>query len=101
MDRERSRRTHLKRQVEKILDESSEEEHSVIVQMLEPIGELQRVYQASAEALSRRQLTLSPRELVPAHAEVIREKDALSRSHRRKLHATANFHVVAGDACPC
>ena len=90
MDRERSRRTHLKRQVEKILDESSEEEHSVIVQMLEPIGELQRVYQASAEALSRRQLTLSPRELVPAHAEVIREKDALSRSHRRKLHATAN-----------
>ena len=85
-----SRSTYLHRQIERILDESSDEEPSVIVQMEEPAGQLQRVFRASAEALTRRQLTLSPRELVPANADVMFETSALSRSHRRQLYAASN-----------
>ena len=87
--RKRSRERLLQRQVESILDESesSDDEYSIIVQMEEPSGELQRVFRASAEALSRRQLTLSPRELLPANADLIRNTSKPSKSHQEKLRA--------------
>lgn len=83
-------KSFVQRQVEKILDEDPGRVHRIIVQMEEPNEELQRVFDASTEALRRRQLTLSPRELIPAPAEVIREEGALSRSDRRKLYAASH-----------
>lgn len=89
LPREKRRERLLQRQVEKILDESdsANTEHSIIVQMEEPSGELQRVFRASAEALSRRRLTLSPRELVPANADLILETSELSEARLEKLRA--------------
>ena len=89
-------------QVDRILDESSAHVHSVIVQMDEPIAELQRFFDATTEALRRRQLTLSPRDLVPVSADVIRDEGTLSRSKRNKLrtasYATSSQIVLADVA---
>lgn len=85
-----SKSLRLERQVERILDESSDKEHSVIVQMEEPLEQPQRVFQASAEAISRRQLTLSPRELVPERADVVQQHHAPSPSHLRRLRAASS-----------
>lgn len=87
-------------QVERILDESSAHVHSVIVQMEEPIEELRRVFEASTEALRRRQLTLSPRELGPVSADIIRDEGRLSRSKLEKLRSAsyaASSHVVLAN----
>ena len=75
----------LQTQVERILDEDTGRVHSVIVQMEEPNEQLQLILQASTEALRRRHLTMSARELLPPKSELIREKLELSEHDRRKL----------------
>ena len=90
----------LQRQVDRILDENPGQEHSVIVQMDEPNEEFQRLLEISSEALARRQMLMSPRELVPANADVIREERNLSDSDMKKLQETigsiASLVVLAG-----
>lgn len=80
---------HIQEQVERILDEESGRVHSVIVQMESPNEELRALLEAGAEALQRRHLTTSARELIPPKADVIlKQEDALTSGDRRQLKAT-------------
>ncbi|HKM53368.1 MAG TPA: S8 family serine peptidase [Isosphaeraceae bacterium] len=55
----------VKRQVERILDETTEDKVDVIVQMESDRPELKKLGQAAGVALSRRRMSLTPRELLP------------------------------------
>ena len=57
-------REPIQTQTQRILDEHGEQSLNVIVQM-EPQRRRRRLSQAAGKALSRRQLTLTPRELLP------------------------------------
>ncbi len=70
-------KSSLKAQVSRILAESPGRVHNVIVQMGEPGVELQPILDASTEALHRRHLSMSPRELVPPSAHLVRDKREL------------------------
>ena len=79
----------LQSQIERILDENPGQVHNVIVQMEERTNELQKILETSSEALGRRQMLLSARELIPANAQAISEEGQLSNSDRRKLREAA------------
>jgi subtilisin family serine protease len=55
----------VKQQVEKILDETRESQVDVIVQMESDRPQLKKLGQAAGVALSRRRMSLTPRELLP------------------------------------
>lgn len=77
----------LKDQIEKILDsEPNKRLYSVIVQMQPPAKERRSLLQASTEAMRRRYLTISPRELAPPKAELLRS--TISRRDRQQLRAS-------------
>lgn len=76
---------HVRRQVERILDQDASTVHSVIVQMEEATDQLEPLLGASAEAVRRRHLTISARDLAPPEAELIREQRDLTSSERRRL----------------
>jgi hypothetical protein len=56
---------HLQRQVERILDEATESQVEVIIQVESDRGISRRLAQAAGEALSRQRLSLTPRDLLP------------------------------------
>jgi hypothetical protein len=56
---------HLERQVERILDETTESQVEVIIQVESDRGTSSRLAQAAGEALSRQRLSLTPRDLLP------------------------------------
>ena len=56
----------LKAQVQKIIDESSEKQLSVIVQMRTDDGATRRLIETAAEVHRRRTVTVSARELLPS-----------------------------------
>jgi len=58
-------KTPVERQVERILDEHSDDEVEVIVQMSGGRGGLTRLERTAMETLGRRRLSLSPREILP------------------------------------
>ena len=77
----------LRDQVEYILDtDPNKRFYSVIVQMEPPLDERRSILQASTEAMRRRYLTVSPRELAPPKAELLRS--TVSPRHRRLLRAS-------------
>ena len=77
----------LKAQVENILDtEPNKRLYSVIVQMRPPALERRSILQASTEAMRRRYLTISPRELAPPRAELL--STTITRRHRQQLQAS-------------
>lgn len=78
---------HLQEQVERILDEESRRVHSVIVQMETPNAELDAIVEAGVEALQRRHLTTSPRELMPPRADVILKDKKFTSGDRSQLRA--------------
>lgn len=78
---------HVREQVDRILDEEQGRIHSVIVQMEDQEEELRPIIEASTEALRRRLLTTSARELLPPTADIIRKETKLTSSDRRKLYA--------------
>jgi len=78
----------VREQVERILDEEAGRFHSVIVQMESPNEALQAMLDASIEAMQRRHLTTSARELLPPKADVILKDTDFTRTERRQLRAT-------------
>jgi hypothetical protein len=56
---------HLERQVERILDETTESQVEVIIQVESDRGTSSRLARAAGEALSRQRLSLTPRDLLP------------------------------------
>ncbi|MBD1913140.1 S8 family serine peptidase [Leptolyngbya sp. FACHB-8] len=78
----------IREQVERILDEESGRVHSVIVQMESPDEELRAMLDASIEAMQRRHLTTSPRELLPPKADVILKDADFTATERRHLRAS-------------
>lgn len=77
----------IKEQVDKILDtEPNKRSYNVIVQMEPPASERRSLLQASTEAMRRRYLTISPRELAPPRAELL--QSATSRRQRELLRAS-------------
>jgi len=77
----------VREQVERILDEETGRVHSVIVQMESPNEEWQAMLDASIEALQRRHLTTSARELLPPKADLILKDTSLTPTERRHLRA--------------
>ena len=77
----------LREQVEQILDtESDKRFHDVIIQMKPPEDEHRAILEASAAALRRRYLTISPRDLAPPKAELLLSSEAsISTSAKRRL----------------
>jgi len=93
-------RKYVREQVDRILDEELGRVYSVIVQMGDPEEELRSLLEASTEALHRRHLTTSARELVPPKAELIRKNVAFTPTERRKLrdaHETMTSEVALAE----
>ncbi len=63
--------TRVERQVERILEMSGEERHSVIVRVASPDDKKDVLIDAAASAIQRRNLTLTARDLLPASREVL------------------------------
>ena len=80
----------LKEQLERILDmEPDRQVHDVIIQMIPPREERQSILAASTAAMQRRYLTISPRELAPPEAKVLRSTHGrISDRHRSLLQAS-------------
>ena len=81
---------HLNDQVERILDtQPNRNDHNVIVQMEPSTDQRRSILQASTEALRRRYLTISPRELAPPRVELLTQE--ISRRHRKMLQASRSM----------
>ena len=78
------------RQLERILDESTEAQVDVIVQMTSDRGRLRRLSEAAGQALSRRRLSLTPRDLLP--------KAYQQRVSREARQVTASTKTLLGRA---
>jgi len=78
----------VRKQVDQILDDNPGRLQSVIVQMEDPENELLSILEASTEALRRRHLTTSARELIPPIADLIRKDTIPTETDRRKLRAS-------------
>jgi subtilisin family serine protease len=83
-------RTTVERQVERILDERSEGEVEVIVQMDSGRGNLDKLEKAAAEGLHRRRFSLSPRELLPLPYQ--------KKANKQTKQETASTSVLLGKA---
>jgi len=76
------------RQIERILDEDKGRVHSVIVQLKDENAENRRIIDIGVEALQRRNLVASARELVPPRADLVRKSENRTRREQEKLRAT-------------
>ena len=82
--------TQLERQVERILDEQRGRQVDVIVQMESDRGRVRQLARAAGAALSRRRLSMTPRDLLPGS---FRKK--VSRQARQE---TASTRTLLGRA---
>lgn len=79
---------HLRDQVEKIIDEATDPTINVIVQMTTPDEELDDILKTASEAMERRRVTVSARDLLPAPA------DELEKAKGKKTTAAAKRHLA-------
>lgn len=75
----------IREQVNRILDENPQEDHDVIVQMDDSEDQLQSIIEAGTEAIQRRHLTMSARDLTPPPASIIKKTDTLSLKDKNLL----------------
>src|SRR5262249_42555606 len=80
----------IRQQVSRILDETRSHEIAVIVQMESDRPDLRKLTRAAGEALSRRRLSLTARDLLPA------EFEKMVRGSERQ--ETASTHSLLGEA---
>ena len=88
----------MQRQLEHILDEAPGDQVEVIVQMESEPGQASRLARAAGEALSRRRLSLTPRDLLPSayRKPATRRKQTESVSTQNRLQrATAETIALA------
>jgi subtilisin family serine protease len=86
MARARSVTKELEEQVDRIISEGSGPRRSVIVRMAEPGKRVDTLVGSAAEAIRVRQMSMSPREILPDRIESIRgRKRGLSSRERRAL----------------
>ena len=87
---------HLERQVERILDEAPEPQVEVIVQMESDRSKSSRLARAAGEALSRRRLSLTPRDLLPGeYRKRITPQEKQETTSTRTLLGRATAETLA------
>ena len=87
---------HLQRQVERILDEAAESQVEVIVQMESDRSKSSQLARAAGEALSRRRLSLTPRDLLPGqYRKRVTSQEKQETTSTRTLLGRATAETLA------
>lgn len=88
--------TSIRHQMERVLDTATGEIVDVIVQMETARGRRRRLTKAAAQALSRRRMSLTPREILPvAYKKTVRGKAKLETASTRALLGRATAETLS------